>query len=231
MADRADRRLAPDRDHATDRAGNVDTEQADVHFTYAQPQPPRTVAASPREAGETVANVATPTATVRDVLIGDPGRDVARLGRHRFTGDGAGTAVAAGGDVNGDGYRDLLIATRRTVHAVFGGPRLRSHRLGRDGLTVRKAGALATRRLGDFAVDGDVDGDGLDDIVIARPKASSSRTAVAAPAPSAPSNASTRRSPRRPCPATSTTTAGPRSSSADGTTRDRALRRRHASPA
>ena len=33
-------------------------------------------------------------------------------------------------------------------------------------LTVRAAGALATRRLGDFAVDGDVDGDGLDDIVI-----------------------------------------------------------------
>ena len=64
-----------------------------------------------------------------DVLIGDPERDVARLGRHRFTGDGAGTAVAAAGDVNGDGYRDLLIAARRAVHAVFGGPRLRSRPL------------------------------------------------------------------------------------------------------
>ena len=81
---------------ATDGAGNVSTEQADVRFTHAQPQPPRTVAASPREAGETVANVGDADGDgSEDVLIGDPGRDVARLGRHRFTGDGAGTAVAA----------------------------------------------------------------------------------------------------------------------------------------
>ena len=66
------------------------------------------------QAGETVANVGDVDGDgSEDVLIGDPGRDVARLGRHRFTGDGAGTAVAAGGDVNGDGYRDLLIAHRR----------------------------------------------------------------------------------------------------------------------
>ena len=83
----------------------------------------------------------------------------------RFTGahpgDEAGTAVAAGGDLNGDGYRDLLIGApggRGTVHAIYGGPRLRSRDLGRlaapgsrSTATAAGSAAIATRRLGDFA--------------------------------------------------------------------------------
>jgi hypothetical protein len=168
---------------ATDAAGRATTETAEVRFARADPLPPDAPAgttllrgARPGDAlGSAVANVGDVDGDgIEDVLAGAPGARTAYLvlrGRVlRFRGDaGTGRAVAAGGDVNGDGYRDLVIGSARRTYVAFGGPALRSldlRRLGGRGLTIPAAGALASRRLGDFAVDGDVDGDGLDDVAI-----------------------------------------------------------------
>jgi hypothetical protein len=117
------------------------------------------------------------------------------------TGDRTGTAVAAAGDVNGDGYPDLLIGAPGTValglqpqgrlYVIFGGPSLQSIDLSTfdngtqaivpgsgflikgpllnltlNSTAVPFGAQLATRHLGDDPTDGDVNGDGLDDIVI-----------------------------------------------------------------
>lgn len=110
------------------------------------------------------------------------------------SGDRAGTSVAAAGDVNGDGIADLLIGSpgsmpnlirQGNVYVVFGGPALGDvdlGALGSGGLTIRGPAItidpelsdtgttfgeqVGTRRLGDFAVEGDVNGDDLDDIII-----------------------------------------------------------------
>ncbi|MDQ6778291.1 MAG: integrin alpha, partial [Actinomycetota bacterium] len=122
------------------------------------------------------------------------------------TGDQTGTAVATAGDVNGDGYPDLLIGAPGTaalgvqpqghVYVIFGGPNIKSMDLSNfeNGTQANVPGSgflikgplvssslnvglgrptpvpfgaqLATRRLGDVPTDGDVNGDGLDDIVI-----------------------------------------------------------------
>jgi hypothetical protein len=125
-----------------------------------------------------------------------PGRVLTFTGAR--PGDRAGYAVAAGGDVNGDGYPDLLIgapgptsaltAIQGHVYVVFGGPSLASADLGALGSSgyeidgppetptlVSLLGGpspttfgsqIAGRKVGDFSVDGDVNGDQLDDVVI-----------------------------------------------------------------
>jgi hypothetical protein len=164
---------------ATDAAGNATTETADVRFARAERLPPDAPAGSVLLRGRSGAGLGASVANVgdvdgdgrEDVLAGAPGERAAYLALdHRVLRFRGGWQVAAGGDVNGDGYRDLVIGSDRRTYAVFGGPRLRSldlRALGSRGLTVRAAGGPATRRLGDFAVDGDVNGDGLDDIAIA----------------------------------------------------------------
>ncbi len=194
---------------ATDNAGEVATEQADVRFSHTRApralragDPPVLSGRPGEQAGTSVANVGDVDGDgTEDVLVGAPGagragaaylvrgggagrsltldpRDprVLRFAGER-RGDAAGTAVAAGGDIDGDGYRDLLIGGRGVVQAVLGGPRPRVARTIRH--RDRSFGTvLATRRLGDFAVDGDVDGDGRDDIAIGAPDAAGGRGRV-----------------------------------------------------
>ena len=97
-------------------------------------------------------------------------------------GDKLGGAVAVIGDVNGDGFDDLAIsapsaspggrATAGQVHIVFGRAEgfddvyLGEGNLARQGIAVIQ-GATATNRLGEsLASAGDVDGDGLADLLI-----------------------------------------------------------------
>jgi hypothetical protein len=135
-----------------------------------------------------------------DVLIGAVGRDAdgARSGAvYLFSGpidadlpvsaadaridgiaadDGAGFAIAAAGDVNGDGYDDLLIgapgedgagADAGAAHLLYG-PVEGPIDLRTTGITLRgeAAGDLAGASL---AGAGDVDGDGFDDLLIGAP--------------------------------------------------------------
>jgi hypothetical protein len=107
-------------------------------------------------------------------------------------GDGAGTAVAAAGDVNGDGVGDLLIGApgllglQGNVYVIFGSrtnSTLTLNALGARGFKIKGpllSGAvggllagtggfgstLSGRAPGEALGSGDVNGDGLDDIVI-----------------------------------------------------------------
>ncbi len=91
--------------------------------------------------------------------------------------DYLGSSAAGVGDVNGDGYADVAIGSQEaddrngTVAVVFGGPRKKLPRVvdvaglnGRNGFRIESDGAGVGRTLGG---GGDIDGDGLDDIVIA----------------------------------------------------------------
>jgi hypothetical protein len=96
------------------------------------------------------------------------------------TEDVSATSVGGGGDLNGDGLDDIVIgatATDRgaasgagTVYFVFGGSRsgatsLAEIEAGRGGFTL--SGTQADQSLGrSVAVAGDVNGDGLDDVVV-----------------------------------------------------------------
>ncbi|HEX2294380.1 MAG TPA: integrin alpha [Actinomycetota bacterium] len=88
------------------------------------------------------------------------------------------TKVAAAGDVNGDGTPDLLASagdytgpTEGVVYVVFGSAELASidlEELGEGGFTIR--GASEGDRASYAAPAGDVNGDGLDDVVVGAPR-------------------------------------------------------------
>lgn len=106
--------------------------------------------------------------------------------------DQAGQAVAAAGDVNGDGIGDLIVGARYTdvngassgsAYIVFGHSGSFASNIDLSALSsgegFRIVGATANHQLG-FAVAaaGDVNGDGIDDIVVAAPYASGNNGAA-----------------------------------------------------
>ncbi|MGV3551752.1 hypothetical protein [Rhizobium sp.] len=96
-----------------------------------------------------------------------------------YRGDRVGTSVSSAGDINGDGFDDMIVGTRRTsaageAYVIFGA--------GTSGWQSVNVGTLAASqgfiiRGGDeygmtgFAVSsaGDVNGDGLDDLIVGAP--------------------------------------------------------------
>lgn len=94
-------------------------------------------------------------------------------------GDDAGTCVAAAGDVNADGYADLLItspyftdgalSTAGATYLVLGGPSPAPMSLG--SADARYTGMVAGGHAGEAGAGvGDVDGDGYDDLLIGAPE-------------------------------------------------------------
>lgn len=101
--------------------------------------------------------------------------DLRRLGASGFAIKGVeGGSANGAGDVNGDGFADVVVAAGDRsdggAYVVFGAPRRRSFdaaRLGRRGFAVR--GAPGDQQAGPVASAGDVNGDGLDDLVVGAP--------------------------------------------------------------
>lgn len=99
-----------------------------------------------------------------------------------------GRSVAGAGDVNGDGFDDLLVASYQAntsvgeVAVVFGsaapGDLDLNGGLGARGIVISGAGGVDSAG---FAVDGagDVDGDGFDDLLISAPRATAAGRAAA----------------------------------------------------
>ncbi len=91
------------------------------------------------------------------------------------SGDAAGSSISSAGDVDGDGFSDLLIAAPTSdfsdtdagaVYLVRGGPRFLGEE-NLDGATTLFAGEAALDQAGwSVSSGGDVDGDGFSDIVV-----------------------------------------------------------------
>lgn len=140
------------------------------------------------------------TATVRIMVAPTlEDLDVLGVGERGFTLDGeaaqqrSGWSVSGGGDVDGDGFADLVVGAplvddptgdEGRVYVVSGGPTsqaaiaLADVAAGTGGFAI--FGATAGERAGSsVALAGDVDGDGLADVVVGAPGADSSNAAGA----------------------------------------------------
>ena len=122
----------------------------------------------------------------------DLSRDLPRLGvlfRGASPGDGAGTAVAGVGDVDGDGFADIAIGSPGAsgaageraglVHVVLGGPRIRDLKgktavVDLGGLAPEAGAAIEGPAAGallgaSLSPAGDIDGDGAGDLLLGAP--------------------------------------------------------------
>ncbi len=166
-------------DAASDAGGTVDV-QADGSFTYAPPSPfwgedAFTYTAQDEDGGTTVARVRVAVApTIEDLGELETATAGVRVSP-ATSGDRIGSAVAGGGDVNGDGYADTVIGAddalddeRGAAYVLFGGPDVQAVdaadlQMGVGGFVIQGPAAAADTGYR-VALLGDVNGDGFADV-------------------------------------------------------------------